>query len=402
MKNLKWFIVGIIASFIMVPRIYAAPVGSSNLDYSSCYAFADVFKTISTSEGSYYYKYCYRATCSNGVYNKANMVSTSAYRCQNGNGTPYTEMTSDGCSGYSGSCSVSRTYYCTRVLYVDCNRRSDGSSFNTTTTTRRTTTKRTTTKRTTKRTTTTRRTTTKKKTTTKRPITTNNNTTNSQNTTTTTTTALLLNNTNISSILINDTDINYSNSRDTYNIKLPYDVDSVEISVTLEDPAATYTVEGNTGMPNEDHQIIITVTAQDGSTRTITINVGRYSGESNDCTLANIFMEDYDLDFSRTVYEYNLSLPKSVRSLDLEIVPSDELHAQYEVHGNENLEHNSEVEILVLAEDGTECVYTITIKKSSDTWKYILLILILVGVLGVAVYFLFKYLRKSKGKYKYE
>ena len=43
MKNLKWFIVGIIASFIMVPRIYAAPVGSSNLDYSSCYAFADVF-----------------------------------------------------------------------------------------------------------------------------------------------------------------------------------------------------------------------------------------------------------------------------------------------------------------------------------------------------------------------
>lgn len=400
MKKIKIIATFVFVFFVSMINVKAIPVGSSNLDYSSCYAFSDVFKTITTAEGSYYYKYCYRATCSAGVYQKANMVANSAYRCQNGNGTPYTKVSSDGCRSYSGSCNTKNTTYCTKVLLVDCNKSADGSNYGKpTTTTKKTTTKRTTTKKTTtRRTTTTKRiTTTSKKTqtggvptTTKRPGTIETPTTDNRG------------NTNIKKITINGNDAKYVEGKTVYTLQLPEGLESVDVVVELEDERTKYTVEGNNDIPNTEHDIIVKVTAMDGTEKAITYNVVRYTSESDDCTLANIYMENYALDFSKNNYDYKLSLPKNVTSLDLEVVPSDEVFATYEIKGNEKLRNNSKVQIFVTAQNKKECVYTIKIKKGSDTWKYVVLIILLVGALGTSVYFLFKYLKKSKGKYKYE
>ena len=68
----------------------------------------------------------------------------------------------------------------------------------------------------------------------------------------------------------------------------------------------------------------------------------------------------------------------------------------------ENLKNKSVIDIVVLSADGNECNYQIKVRKNSNTWKYVLLILLLIGALATAVYFLYKYLKKSKGKYKYE
>ena len=134
----------------------------------------------------------------------------------------------------------------------------------------------------------------------------------------------------------------------------------------------------------------------------VTLNVKRYTTESSDCTLANIYSEDYPIDFSKNTYSYKLKLPKNVNNIDLEIVPSDEESATYQVEGNEKLKNNSKITIDVRAQDGTTCKYEITIKKSSNTWKYIVVIVLLLSVLVVASVVLYKYLKKSKGKYKYE
>lgn len=386
----------ILSLFMFCPKVTASvPTASSNISYSQCLAFSDAFRTISDAMGgTYYYKWCYRATCSYGVYNKANMVANYGYRCQNGNGTPYTNVTSDGCKSYSGSCNTSNSTYCTKVTYIDCNRTSSGAPYQGgTTTTKKTTTTTTTariSKTTTKKTTTTKRTTTKK------------TTTIPTSTTSTTTARPISNNTNIKNLTINKTEIGYKNSKDTYTIKLPYDVSSVDVFVELEDERSTYEVTGNSEMPNEEHQIKIVVTAESGEKRTVTINVKRYTTESNDCNLANIYIEDYSLDFSKNVYDYKLKLPKNVTSLDLEVVVSDEENATYEIQGNEKLKNNSKVVIEVKAEDGTLCYYTIKIKKSSNAWKYIVLIVLLLGALITASVFLYRYLKKSKGKYKYE
>lgn len=406
MKKLRILGIFILSLVIALPSVWAAgPTASSNLDYSRCMAFSDTFKTITLNEGDYYYKSCYRATCSHNVYLKANMVATSAYRCQNGNGNPYTQITSDGCKGYSGSCGNTNTTYCTKVEYVDCNRTSSGAKYETkttkpttTVTTKRTTkaTTKTTTKKTTSKKTTTKKSTTKKSTTTK--------TTTTRTTTTKTTTTIKgkSNNTNIKKLLINGVDIGFQNSKSNYAIKLPIEETGVDITIELEDELSKYEIKGDKDIPAENGEIIITVTAEDKSQKEVKISVSRYSGENNECNLANIYNEQYNIDFSRTVYDYKLTLPKNVNSLDLEIVPVDQENATYEILNNENLKNKSKIEIIVTAQNGDTCTYTITIKKNSNTWKYIVLIIILVAVLGVSIFFLYRYLKKSKGKYKYE
>ena len=87
MKKSLIFIIGV---FMFVSStVLAAPAGSSNISFGECYRFADGFKTIGTNEGSYYYKYCYRATCeSDSKYSLDPMTSIATYRCQNGNYEP--------------------------------------------------------------------------------------------------------------------------------------------------------------------------------------------------------------------------------------------------------------------------------------------------------------------------
>lgn len=393
MKKLRLLGIFILSLVIVSPSVSAVgPTASSNLDYSSCMAFSDAFHTITLTEGDYYYKSCFRATCSNNVYIKANMVQYRGYRCENGNGTPYTKVTSDGCTAYSGSCGTKITTYCTKVEYVDCNRTSSGSKFEPKTTT--TTTKKTTTR-------TAKTTTTKKNSTTK--TTTKTTTTKKTTTKTTTTIKGKSDNTNIKTLLINGVDIGYRNDKNNYEIKLPTEENSVDITIDLEDNKAKYEIRGDKNIPAENGEIVITVTAENKSKREVKISVvGRYDSENDECNLLNIYNEQYNIDFSKTVYDYKLTLPKDVKSLDLEIVPVDQENATYEILNNKNLKNKSKIEIIVTAQSGATCTYTITIKKVSNTWKYVLLIVILFAVLGVSIYFLYKFLKKSKGNYKYE
>jgi len=367
------------------------------MDYSTCTAIGMGRRSITNSMD---YGYCYRVTCNAGSYTKTNPESSSGYWCENGNKNPYVKLKSDTCSSFSGTCkSVFKEDYCTKVEHVDCNLKSDGSPYGNTKTTSPITI----------RPTTTRTTTTKKqggttrKTTTKRPGTNPPMPTIPvQTTTTMTTTERVTNNTNIKKIMVNSTDIKYVDAKDTYTLKLLYDVLDVDVKVELEDETSTYEVTGNTNMPNEEHEIKIIVTAVSGDKREVTLKVKRYENLNNDCTLANIYSEEYPIEFTPNTYSYKLTLPKNINTLDFEVVLSDEANASYSISGNEKLKNRSTIKIDVRAEDGTICQYTIKIKKESNTWKYIVAISILIGVLVVSSVLLYRYLKKSKGRYKYE
>lgn len=398
----KIMLITIILLTIFISRSEVLAVSaSSNMDYSSCIAFAEGFRVIPKEIGTWEYKYCYRAVCSGGVYSKGSMTAVNGFRCENGNGTPYRKITSDGCSSYSGSCNMKGEKYCSKVEFVDCNKNADGSKYNSPYNPTQAPTIRPTTVPTTRKTTT-------KKTTAKKPTTTKKSGTNPTMPTipvekpTSTTTQVVTNNTNIKKIMVNNTDIKYSDTKDTYTLKLLYDVTDVNVSVELEDDTSTYEVIGNTGMPNEEHEIKIIVTAVSGDKREVTLKVNRYTNLNNDCTLANIYSEEYPIEFSPNTYSYKLKLPKNVNTLDFEVVLSDEANASYSIEGNEKLKNKSTIKIDVRAEDGTTCQYTIKIKKESNTWKYIVAIALLLGVLAVASVILYRYLKKSKGRYKYE
>ena len=367
------------------------------MDYSTCTAIGMGRRSITNSMD---YGYCYRVTCNAGSYTKTNPESSSGYWCENGNKNPYVKLKSDTCSSFSGTCkSGFKEDYCTKVEHVDCNLKSDGSPYGNTKTTSPITI----------RPTTTRTTTTKKqggttrKTTTKRP---GNNppmpTIPVPTTTTMTTTERVTNNTNIKKIMVNSTDIKYVDTKDTYTLKLLYDVLDVDVKVELEDETSTYEVTGNTNMPNEEHEIKIIVTAVSGDKREVTLKVKRYENLNNDCTLANIYSEEYPIEFTPNTYSYKLTLPKNINTLDFEVVLSDEANASYSISGNEKLKNRSTIKIDVRDEDGKICQYTIKIKKESNTWKYIVAIALLIGVLVISSVLLYRYLKKSKGRYKYE
>lgn len=385
---------------VMVVGLISFSSSVSALDYASCNAFADRYLKIN---GTYNYKRCYKVTCSYGVYNKSETRETPQdYSCANGNTNPYVSLINTGCSGYTGSCNFYGQKFCTTVEFVDCGKTSNGQEFDcgggkTTVVTNRPTTQTPTT--TTKKPTTTKRPTTNKPTATKPVVTTNPTT---QVETTTTTTTEVQSSTNIKKILVNDTDIKYDSSKDSYTIKMLYDITEVDVKVELEDERAQVSITGNTDMPNEDHEIKIVVTSLTGEAKEVTLKVKRYTNLSNDCTLANIYSEEYPLDFSKNNYNYKLTLPKKAKAINLEVVPTDTENATYEVTGNENLKNRSVIKIDVRAEDGTMCQYTIKIKKNSNTWKYIIIIVLLISILIGASFFLYRYLMKSKGKYKYE
>lgn len=403
MKKMKLLLLLTIAliGFTSSANAAGVPHGSSGMSVGECLTFADAFHTIPVNEGQYYYKYCFQISCSNGNYLKANKVMTYGYRCANGNYNPYHKVTSDGCSRYTGSCTKNTNPYCTSVEFVDCNKNADGTPYvkptQPTTTKQVITTKSVVTTKTTKTTRTTKRGggTTSKVSDITIPVTTSK--------TTETTAKRKSNNTNINKITINDTEIKqYTNKKSTYTIDIPEDLTELEVQVELEDPTSTYVVEGNTGLTSEDSELRIIVTAEDGTTKVVKFKITHSNGKSNDCSLANIYIEEYPIDFNKNEYVYKLTLPKNVNSLDMEVIPTDELNAKFTIENNEKLAHNSVVKVIVIAQDGTECDYEIHISKNSNFWKLLIVIILIVGGLITAAVFLYRYLKKSKGKYKYE
>ena len=222
--------------------------------------------------------------------------------------------------------------------------------------------------------------------------------------TTESTTAAPSNNTNIKLILINKKSISYKSSKDEYKFTVAYGIKSVEVDVDLEDPKATYKVEGNSNFDDEKptEDIVITVTAEDGTTtKTVTIKAEKFKPSETDCTLANIYIKDYAINYERNTFEYTVTLGKEVTNLDIETIK------QYDgqivnVSGNEKLKNKSKIIVEVESPAGDICKYEIKVKKNTSVLKYFIIILVLLIALGVAGYFLYRYINKSNGLYKYE
>lgn len=212
------------------------------------------------------------------------------------------------------------------------------------------------------------------------------------------------NNVNIKSISVNKKSIGYKSSKDEYKFKISYGSDGVNIEVELEDEKASYKVEGNSGFDDEKAQeeITITVTAEDGvTTKVVKLIAEKYKPSETDCTLANIYVKDYAISYEKNTFDYSLTLGKDVNNLDIETVKQYDGQI-VQVNGNEKLKNKSKIVIEVESPSGDICTYTIKIKKNSSVGKYIVIILVLLIALGVAGYFLYRYINKSNGLYKYE
>lgn len=154
----------------------------------------------------------------------------------------------------------------------------------------------------------------------------------------------------------------------TYTLSVGSDVDSVKVTASTNSSKARYSVSGNTNLKNGDNTIYITVTAENGATRTYKIIVTKAENpELANAYLENIIVENAKLktEFSRETLAYEIEdIANDVEKLDISVFPENK-NATFEIKGNETLVTGvNEIKIIVTAEDKTTSKeYTLTVNK---------------------------------------
>ena len=181
-------------------------------------------------------------------------------------------------------------------------------------------------------------------------------------------------NANLSNLGIRPNDFSgFTPGTTTYNVTVPEDVESVEVYATAQDSNATISGTGNKTLEYGENALSVVVTAEDGTTKTYTINVTREGeGETEEETevvngLSNITIGDLQLNpsFKTDVYEYIVKYIGEDTSLDIQAVATDPSYT-VEIVGNEELkEGENTITILVTDSEGNNvATYQLTVDKS--------------------------------------
>ena len=161
-----------------------------------------------------------------------------------------------------------------------------------------------------------------------------------------------------------------------YDVTVPTDVESVTIYANAQDSKAKITGVGKQNLKTGENKFEVVVTAEDGTTKTYTLNITRdtssqntenvpakYTGEG----LTSLNIENLELDpkFDTQKYEYTVKYFGEKEKLDINAKATDPYYI-VEITGNEKLvEGENIINILVSDPDGNNvATYQITVKKA--------------------------------------
>ena len=186
-------------------------------------------------------------------------------------------------------------------------------------------------------------------------------------------------NANLSNLGIKPNDFSgFKPGTTTYNVTVPEDVESVEVYATAQDSGASISGTGNKTLEYGENALSVVVTAEDGTTKTYTINVtregegeaetdGTETEEEVENGLSNITIGNLTLSpsFKTDIYEYNVKYIGEDTSLDIQTVATDPSYT-VEILGNEELkEGENTITILVADSEGNNvATYQLTVNKS--------------------------------------
>ncbi len=184
----------------------------------------------------------------------------------------------------------------------------------------------------------------------------------------------------------------------SYNVTVPNDVDKVEVYAVAKDSKSTITGTGNQNLNVGANALKVVVTAEDGTTKTYTINVTRQTKEetenttttnevanetSNEATnstiegtavdyseydLQELEVEGYTLSpkFSPDVYEYKINVTsKDVTELNIKTKGKNE-KVKIEIVGNTNLQEGENIITILVTNEvtGDNATYQIIANKT--------------------------------------
>ncbi len=156
---------------------------------------------------------------------------------------------------------------------------------------------------------------------------------------------------------------------------MPEDTESVEVYATTQEAKAKVTGTGKKTLEKGENKAEVIVTAEDGTTKTYTINIIRGTQQEEDKKeetqtsngIAELKIENTKItpEFKTNVYEYRAKYIGEDTKLKIEAKPTNEEY-NIEIIGNNNLqEGENTITLLVSQKDGENiATYQITVNKS--------------------------------------
>ena len=195
----------------------------------------------------------------------------------------------------------------------------------------------------------------------------------------------------------------FNKNVNSYNIKVPYEVEKLDLSYITSNEKAKVEITGNENFKvGSVNTVEIKVTAEDGSVRIYSLNVTRSTASSKtdlkDITIDNVSITPK---FDPNNQEYTAKVDGNTNKLDIKATPSDS-SSKVEIIGNENLKvgHNT-VLIKVTDKDGFTKYYSIDVEKEKEESKVLGLTTLQFGIIAgiislLLLLILFLLFRKKK------
>ena len=178
-------------------------------------------------------------------------------------------------------------------------------------------------------------------------------------------------NNNLASLKVSPGSISFNKNTTSYNVNVDSNVTSVNITASAEDPVAKISGTGNRNLNYGNNALNVTVTAENGSTKTYTINVNRKDNRSTNNNLSSLSISNGKLNpgFSKNTTSYKVEVPYEVSRLTINAKAEDS-KATVNVYSPELIaEETVNATVTVTAENGTNKTYTISIKRGKDPNK---------------------------------
>jgi len=163
----------------------------------------------------------------------------------------------------------------------------------------------------------------------------------------------------LSSLSISGTDINFSSDNTSYNATI--DSDTVEIKATATDSKAKVTGTGKIKLNYGSNSLKVVVTAENGLTKTYTLNITRPDNRSTNNDLSNIKLSNGNLKFDKNTTKYTINVSNEVETMDITYDLADN-KSKAELIGNNKLSvGENKFTIKVTAENGKVKEYNIIV-----------------------------------------
>lgn len=178
-------------------------------------------------------------------------------------------------------------------------------------------------------------------------------------------------NNNLSSLSISPASIDFSKSKTSYMVIVENNVTSINISAKAEDSKSTVKGTGNKNLNVYSNNFNIVVTAENGSTKTYSINVVRKDENGNKGSLStnnyleSLSIEGYEIAFDKDTDNYSIIVSNEVDSVKVNAEVSDD-KSMIDIKNEKLKVGENVITITVTSESGDARVYKINVTRKND------------------------------------